>query len=123
MPYNNYLGKYLKVSSLCKNAQSELGSTVLHYRSFKQTWSDRSMIWSGSSEVFMVQPAFRTGKVSVFYSKNGSVAVYVDESLAYIIQYPNYTFSQDVENKNLEFVYLAKDKYERKEYNLGNTPL
>jgi hypothetical protein len=120
MPYNNYIGKYLKVSSLCNNAKNELGSTVLHYRTFKQTWSDTNMIWSGSPEYWMSQPAFTIGKVSLFYAKNGSVAVYVDDRLAYVVQYPNSVFLEDIENKNMEFVYLAKDKYERKEYNLGN---
>lgn len=122
MPYNNYLNKYMKVSSLSVNARDLLESQILHYTTFKQTWSDTNVIWAGSPECWMHQPAFTTKKVSVFYAKNGSVAVFVENRPAYAIQYPNDTFLEDVKNKNMEYVCLAKDKYERKEYSSGYVP-
>jgi hypothetical protein len=121
MPYNNYINKYMKVSSLSVNAQNVLQSQILHYTTFKQIWSDGGGIWSHPGGIYT--QGFINRKVSIFYAKNGSVAVFVEDSLAYIIQYPNDKFPEDVRNKNMEFVYLAKDKYERTEYNLGNMPL
>lgn len=119
MPYNNYLNKYLKVSSLSVIAQNALnGSRILHYKTFMQWWGNGGGIWCVPDGIYT--QALIQRKVSVFYAKNCSVAVFVENELAYTIQYPNDKFMEDVNIKNMEFVYLAKDKYERTEYNLGS---
>lgn len=112
MPYNNYLNRYMKVSSLVSKAKTALDDDViLFYKTFNQTWSNRQTVFDDCP---FVQPAFRTEKVSVFYGRNERVAVFVGDDFAYVIDKPNENFREDIKNCFVESVSKAKEKYEIK---------
>jgi len=112
MFYNHVLKKNLSLHPLINDAKNALDNDViLHYRTFNQTWANTAVIWSAPG--VLAGQAFTTKKVSVFYGKHGSVAVYVDRDLAYVILSPTERFKDDVHACNMEYAHLAKDVYEK----------
>jgi hypothetical protein len=112
MYYNNALKKNLDLHPLCNDARNALDNDViLHYRTFTQYWGNGGGIWCVEGGIYT--QGFINDKVSIFYGKRGSVAVYVGKTLVYVINHPNETFKDDVHNKNMALIRDAKDRYEK----------
>ena len=114
MFYNQSLKRNLDLHSLTLPAIKALNNDViLHYRCFKQTWSNTGTVWAHPGSDMWVGAAFTIAKVTVFYGKRGSAAVYVGDELAYVIDHPNQKFKDDVHNKSMTYVSDAHELYER----------
>jgi len=112
MFYNSILKRNLDLHSRTNDARKALDNDViLHYRCFKQTWSNTNAIWDHPDAIS--GQGFTTERVAVFYGKKGSAAVFVAGVLAYVIDHPNQKFKDDVHANNMTYANVAKDVYER----------
>ena len=113
MYYNRYLIKKLEQHPLTNNARNALDNDViLHYRTFKQTWSNTGTVWAHPNSGCVVGSGFTTAKVAVFYGKRGAAVVFVGSEMVYVFQRPNENFKYDVHNADITYIAYAKERYE-----------